>query len=358
MSSGIGAAPRPEPVATWSPSTYNVLSRCPLSFAFERDGDFRSRYRRGSTFTAIGNVAHALSERIASHEFDAVQLDDLKTALSVAWEEEAAKELEDLRTSWAPALPPSSRDWPFYATNKAKTLVRLRGDMARYREWAAHGGGGTGALVENEMRDASINLVGRADRIERRDDHVAVIDLKTGVEVDSISDENRQQLMLYAHLYRTEHGALPDSIVVMNASGTRFEEPIDHDGLDQVISEFKEVTAKFNDAASLGNDLTPFATPSAKSCRWCSYRVVCARYWDAIQPDWNDTDAAGVVRSKQGESAITLELVAPEHRRGSTCQVVSATGLVCSEGDVVTITDGYFEGDVLRCRWNSRFGVF
>ena len=358
MSAGVGVTPQPESVATWSPSSYNTLSRCALSLAFDRDSSLRSRYRRGSTFTATGKVAHALTERIGTHEFDAVPIDDLKVALSAAWEEGAAKEFEDLCTSWAPSSPPSPRDWPFYATTKARTLVRLRGDMVRYREWAAHGDGGNAALVENEMRDDSINLAGRADRIERKDDRIVVVDLKAGAEVDSISEDNRRQLMLYAHLYRTEHGVIPDSIVVMNASGSRFEEAIDPASVDQVIKEFTNATTAFNKAVHTGKDLSLLATPSQQSCRWCTYRVVCAQYWDAVEPEWNDSDAAGVVLSRQGESAISIELVAPEHRRGKVCQVVAATALECSAGDVVTITDAYFEGDVLRCRWNSRFGVF
>jgi hypothetical protein len=43
---------------------------------------------------------------------------------------------------------------------------------------------------------------------------------------------------------------------------------------------------------------------------------------------------------------------------GEVCQVLAADAVECEEGDVVAITDAFFEGDVLRCRWNSLFAVF
>ena len=342
----------------WSPSTFSLLSQCPLALAFDRDVSIRTRYRRGSTFTAIGNVAHTLTEQIASHKFDSVPLSELKAALSAAWNEAASKEFEKLCISWAPATPPPPRDWPFQAKTKARTLLRLKADAMRYREWADHGGVGNPALVENEMRDDSISLAGRADRIERHDNRVAVVDLKTGAEVDRITDDNRRQLMLYAHLYRTEHGVTPNLIVVMNASGDRFEEEIDDSGLDQIKKIFVKSTTDFNIAANANKDFTLSATPSEETCRWCTYRVVCPNYWATIQPEWNVTDAAGTVLSKQGDSAFTLELLSPDHRLGEVCQVLAADAVECEEGDVIAITDAFFDGDVLRCRWNSRFSVF
>lgn len=357
MKKPIGTIPNPSAINLWSPSSYNLLSRCPLSLAYDHDEGARSKYRRSSTFTALGSIAHELTERVSRHDFDLVPLDELKIELGNAWDEKTAKEFDSLIEQWSPAVPPQPRDWPFYATVKAKTLTRLKNDVINYRERLENGAAANAALVEIEMKDNSLGLAGRADRIERHGEKVSIVDLKSGANVDGISDDNRRQLLLYAHLYRKVHGVTPESIVVMNSGGKRFEERIEPTAIDAVINTFKTTTTEFNTAVGAGKNLIELATPSEQSCRWCSYRVTCPRYWSAIEVDWNVNDLAGTIISKQGDVALTIEIFYPEHRRGEFCQVLTTTVVECVEGDFLTITDAFFEGDVLRCRWNSRFEV-
>ena len=83
--------------------------------------------------------------------------------------------------------------------------------------------------VEIELRDARSGLSGRADRIEQDGRATRVVDLKTGLHQAEPTPAQRRQLLLYAILVQRTTGQWPSSIAVEDASGNRYDQPLDPD---------------------------------------------------------------------------------------------------------------------------------
>ena len=60
---------RPDPILEFSPTLVNMLASCPYRVALRAAGLVKER---PSPFTAIGNVAHKLNERVWQGDFDAM----------------------------------------------------------------------------------------------------------------------------------------------------------------------------------------------------------------------------------------------------------------------------------------------
>ena len=116
-------------------------------------------------------------------------------------------------------------------------------------------------------------VVGRWDRVDRRDDEVVIIDYKSS-EVTEQADANRKtrdslQLNVYALAWHTIHGQLP----------TRLELRFLETGVtgQAVVAEedLEQTKARLREAARGIRALDFHPQPQEFSCRWCAYQAIC-----------------------------------------------------------------------------------
>lgn len=160
---------------------------------------------------------------------------------------------------------------------------------------------GSHALSEVFLCDDARRLYGQLD-IVVDDAGGAVVDLKTGDDgTPGVSNDVRNQLLLYAHLYGQQYGHLPVSLVVFSLRyGALPVEFSPHD-IDALLSRV--------DAA---RDAVPLlAVPDPSGCRYCRRRLRCEPHWEAAAA-WQDPDCVEgrvikVETSRAGLTAVHIE---------------------------------------------------
>lgn len=348
--------PHPAEITGISPSLANQLLSCPLSVAFSRDPE-HNRWRRPSTYTALGNVAHALTEAAFKRKDWPSDPTAARAELSRLWDAEVANQAAKLATAWAPASPPPPDEWPGYSMTRARTVrraVRQVTQQGDQRPAAATRPPGTG--IEIELRDDATGLFGRADRIEFKGGSTRVVDLKTGLRQDAPTAEQRRQLLLYAVLVHRTTGAWPSAIAVEDAAGAQYIEQLDPAEASSALGEVLAAVAAFN-AAARDLDLISTATPDADRCRWCPHRVVCAPYWSALKPDWDHRAVLGFVTASgtaEEGTYVALMTDSPTERAGRSVHVAGLAGPPVRTTKVAVVGwAGPSDVGEIRARWST-----
>jgi RecB family exonuclease len=352
----------------------NGLLRCPLQVAFSRDERFAS-LRRPSVSSALGSVAHALSEMVGKGAADAVSDDQLLTWLDAAWNDLIEQQHGRLSAAWRPATVPAPRDWPGFMHLKVATTRRLRSEIratrdgriptqtAKMAERAASGR--APAQLEVTLVEESSGLYGTPDRVEEVDGRLRVVDLKTGGSQGEATEAQRRQLLLYAALVAASRGRLPDEITVMDASGRCHPQPVDLESVQAATAEATGAVDAFNAWASApSEDVSAIARPSPDSCRWCGYRVVCQPYWTAQSEPWlGHTGAVGKITEVQARPSGSMLRIAgsmPSHLDGLDVTVSELPSVVAvQQGSQLAVVDTDLLGapQVQRARWNTTWRV-
>ena len=114
-----------------------------------------------------------------------------------------------------------------------------------------------------------------------RDD--AVIDYKTGdvfehEERDFVEPSYVRQLQLYAFLVMESTGWWPSRGVLFPMEGPPVEIDLYSDDCESTAAEALELLDQFNRAV-LDSDVGRLAQPSAETCRWCPFKLVCPAFW-------------------------------------------------------------------------------
>lgn len=351
--------PAPAQVETWAPTWAASLRTCGLRAAFDRDRDFRP-FRRPTTFSALGNAAHRLTERAWKGAFNDAQ-SDLDAVLALSWDEEIAKEAEKLDQAWAPAQPPPVTEWPGYALTRRRTLRRVREEVGRYIEATDAGaprGGASQALVEHELKgEGGVGLVGTPDRVVRVGGGLRVVDLKTGLHLNEMSADHRRQLHLYAFLVEQHYGEWPTEIAVVAAGGREFVEPLDPEVAQAAAKELEVSVEEFNTAVDAGCDaMLALARPSDEACGYCPYRPCCGAFWNEDTPSLHERTVLGVLQSKSLNSAI-VAAVAPKGLGGQSVTIVEMPPLHLATGETFSAVDldSTSAPTTFRARRSSRF---
>ena len=354
MSAPRFPSPAPRSIDAISPSLANELHSCETRAAFRKDDRF-SGWRRPTTFTILGDVAHAVTEAAFKASIWPEDGEALREALNARWKGEVTLGEARLATAWSPAVSPCAEEWPGYQLTKVRTLRRaLRVVAARGTPAPRPPGTGT----ELALSDPNSILFGRVDRVERDGGTVRVVDLKTGLAQGAATPEQRRQLLLYSVLVHRTSGQWPAEIALEDASGGRVAMPLDPAEAEQALADVLADVATFNRRAQ--EDAVSFdANPSADTCRWCPYRVVCDRYWRALRRDWNHRSVLGRV-DLAGMSAaggfVELSVESPGDLAGSTMRISSLAEPPLADVEWIAALDLDWrtnENEV-RARWSSR----
>lgn len=351
----FGQSPSPHPPKVWTPTDINALFTCGLRSAYDHDRVLRSVFRRDSTFSVVGVAAHELTRLAWTDHFEGVQESDLKSRLYEEWERLIQEGFKKLSEQWAPAIVPDPSNWPFYSLTRQRTLRRVTDEIGSRTARGSDEGVGQ-VRVERWINDTETGLGGIPDRVILTGAGFYVLDVKTGVSVDSITPSFRRQLLIYAHLVSTTTDEPVLGIGVIAAEGTTHWEEVDSNEVDGAVSEVVERIKDFSEAITRGS-FDDLANPSLERCRYCPYRGVCRPFWQSDDEEWLDhRGVVGRVVSVLNPTSFAVEQVLPSAGAGQIVGISNtAHGVV--EGDLVSVVDAFRRGNAVRGDWNTRVQV-
>ena len=317
--------------------------QCPLQFAYDQDTVSSQMFRRGNTFTALGNAAHALEEAVHKGEFDRIEQPDLSSSIDRYWMQLVEKELEKLREKWPEYEIPRANDLPRYSvvfcnsTERANSLVTAR----RNRQ-----PGASKIEVEQSLVDSENSIEGRPDRYRIDGNEFTVIDIKSGVITDSIQPMHRHQLLTYCHLVRLKTGLTPKSIAVQDIEGNLVVEEITTTDVENHLKKVIEVKNGFLVTLSKNGSMLNEAQPGKETCAHCNYRAICPAYWNQPLEQRQPSDIRGPVVAAT-DSSFTVRRDAcladePEFMTVIGCKTPIRIG------SSVTVAGGHIFGNSIR----------
>ena len=167
---------------------------------------------------------------------------------------------------------------------------------------------------------------GYIDQIKATERGVVLSDYKSGSFLDCGTDGKprevrqayREQLELYAALYRHTSGTWPAALEIIPLQGAPVEIPFDKKQAECLLEaarrSFDAANKMIEEVENGIKDVTRLASPRAEYCRLCLFRPECRAYWTARkhnpQQKW-PFDLRGFLKEK-----IVL-------RNGKVCLVIS-----------------------------------
>lgn len=334
--------PVPDPLQTISPSTLSAFRRCPLKLAFQRDPTTRG-LRKPSPRAALGIVAHGVHEIAATG--DPAPGQTRRAWLDEQWETLLAGQVRRIAAAWPGRDVPPVTQWDGLVATRVRTLRRLGPTSGRTPVPMGPAGVHAFPWIERNLEDPQTRISGTPDRVEVRDGKLRVVDLKSGVHQTGIQEDQKRQLLLYAHLVDVAIGRLPEVGIVEDATGKEYEIEIESVAVSAAVQDAQSAIASFNESVSRKEVM---AKASQAACRFCPFRTVCVSYWDSEgKSDW---DVRGIVAGEPDARSFNVDTGGDRIVR-----IVRAAGSTVpkSEDEVLVLDLERAGPDTLRMRWNS-----
>lgn len=349
--------PAPSSLETISPTRANDLLACSYRVAWSLDPRFRY-LRRPTPESELGTVAHKMVDAVGHGLlYRAKDIASAETLLNETWTAFEVEAQNRLQEAWSPAVVPTASEWRGYHLTRARVIRRaLRLFDSRRTQPAKPVQRSAKARVEQPLADTSAGLEGRPDRVEGAAGDRCVVDLKTGLEQSEASEDQRRQLLLYAHMVTVDEGAPPTRIAIEDASGRRWEERIAPGAVEGAVAQAVDARTRFNTAALAGTS-EQLAEPSPTTCRFCTYRPVCGPFWRTLAVDWQQGSVAGQVTHFEGAAAgsiLRLDAQSPGGDSGEWTVTAVPSHIVPTVGDSVRIVDAEASGSTNHLRWQWR----
>ena len=243
----------------FSPHSINTYKKCGLAFYYRYIAGLKKEIEIGDEdIFGLGNIVHKTMQEI------------YKSGKPINSEKELEKQFEDVFKR----LISSDVNLQFNEAEKLKAeyfLYRIkRSDFFKYESLITPNLIRTEEELKTEYR--SIQMKGRADRIDEYDDRIEIIDYKTSSIEDKIriKDAYNVQLPMYRFFIESIMGDSREIITCYYDLHKRFKKikPVyDYsafkDDLNKTVDEIFDVNRNFE------------ANP--KHCKWCEFRYLCQR---------------------------------------------------------------------------------
>jgi len=285
-------------LASISPSFYNAALLCRSRAAWQQFGP------RGalpaSTGSIIGACFHAVMEM--GNQGCLPEGEEGIREAKAAFDRKAGQLFSEAHPLLkAKFLSPEK--FPFYFERRARvaTLAAKASSgaiahqaKADRRGTAAHGRPADQArLIEQTLSSRDGLIKGRIDLWERSSS--TVTDYKSGLEPKNapsgITETETRQLRLYVHLAR-ENGCTATVAAIVRGDGRRAAIEVSAAEADSEAQTARHTLEQFNQAVSSGAHFYSLASPSRESCAGCPCLALCDPFWEAAQPEWEESCGA------------------------------------------------------------------
>ena len=137
--------------------------------------------------------------------------------------------------------------------------------------------------AEQWFESADGKIGGKIDLILTHDDGVEIVDYKTGNVLDSqydrIKDEYEVQMKIYAGLYHEVKNDWPVKLSLIGIDGKKYCVSFNKEECEDFINQVRKLVDETNELIEAGLIPEDFANPSPSTCKYCSYRPSCKKYW-------------------------------------------------------------------------------
>ena len=293
-----------------APSRYTAMQACLLREVWNASGN--TPLLPPSPLAELGSVIHRLLEAAGRGQF----ADQQEKTIEAAWSK-LINEAEKRMSMSATRLPhvPLRKSISDFEVRKLRAC-RKAASIAHDAKCAREGHGRqalhpTGFERWVESEDGVVG--GYIDHIKTTKKGVVLSDYKSGSVLDSgtvgepreIKQAYRDQLELYAALYRDRSGTWPAVLEIIPLQGAPVEIPFDKRHAERLLEtacRSLHAANKMIEEVENGNkDVTSLASPKAEHCRLCLFRPECRAYWTARKHDPQQKwpfDLRGFLREK------------------------------------------------------------
>jgi hypothetical protein len=278
----MARTPRPRSLEYITPSQLIERESCLWRLGFGSDPQTATLKRSGSA-AALGTATHEVMSRLGE-----------PITFETVWSQAVSRAADNLEAEWAPVRPPSPENWPGWSLTRVrmkKLWERTSTSKEKVSHQAVYGSKAQGSRsvplpwTERWLRHSSLPLAGRPDLVEMEDGEVRVVDLKTGLAQSEPSPAQRQQLLFYCKLVRSELGESPTVAAIESTRGERFSFPVEESEVQKVVDRAIFMLSTLNSANAEGL-AESWASPSESTCGWCPFRPVCGPFFDAYDESW------------------------------------------------------------------------
>jgi len=267
------AQPRAIELERVSPSTAEVMRRCPMELAFRLDSDF-DVLSIPSTWAILGTIAHAILEAVGAGKLRGAEAGELYWAAEI----ERARNRLQSRLLLSPVPSPTRWQGYYQARQRALRMVPV----------GAHSpssvSAGLNIAVEQRLVDDRLGLVGRVDLVAQDSSGAIIVDFKSSLMGhDGLKPAYRRQLLIYAYLWHCHSGQWPVTAEIRYLDGKSDRFRVDDTSAVEAAESAAVLRQEFNSAVAQGSVA---ACPSPFACRYCDYRCACDAFMSEPISGW------------------------------------------------------------------------
>ena len=305
-----------------SPSRYTAMRSCLLREVWSASGN--TPLLPPSPLAELGFVIHRLLEIAGRGQL----ADRQEKAVEAAWSR-LINEAEKTMSMSPIRLPhvPLSKSISDFEVRKLRAC-RKASKIAHYAECSRKGAAGkapqpTGFELWVETDDGVVG--GYIDCVKDTEKGIVLSDYKSGSflhggtfgEPRKVKQTYKEQLELYAALYRHRFGTWPAILEIVPLQGASVEVHFNKQNAERLLEtagrSLRAVNITIKEVENGNEDVSSLASPKAEHCRMCQFRPECRAYWTARKRDpqqkW-PCDLRGFLREKtalrNGKLCITI----------------------------------------------------
>lgn len=295
------------PIPAVSPTLAETLRNCPLQATFYRVPEL-NYFLLSNPKAWLGIAYHEVLEKLwrpRDDELNGAQLvDDLWLAAISALRQKALEHPLDRRFE-------TPEKWPGYYLVRACLGIRAQEALSRKSQFrsineSVHV---IPYLREKQLAAMGGKLIGKPDVVSCDE----VWDYKSGSIYDEVSEGTRvvkegyiRQLLLYGHLVKENYGKYPAKGKLLPMQGELVEIKLEPEVCAKEALEAVHLLDSANAKLSDSTDVSAVATPSAASCRWCKFKLICPAFWQEVDETWADQLGSAAVRGRLKRSPALI----------------------------------------------------
>ena len=168
--------------------------------------------------------------------------------------------------------------------------------------------------TEEWLQSRSTRIAGRVDLLITDGERVDIIDYKTGSIFDESGcprEEYLVQLKLYAALYHDNKEVWPTRLIIVGIDKTSYQIQYDPEECEKLMAYFSNKLDAINKKIMDGVPNSELASPSPRTCRYCTYRPTCTMYWKTRvdSGEWpNDVEGNIIEKTTSGIGLVRVVL--------------------------------------------------
>lgn len=269
-----------------SPSKFSLLKQCPLKVALSNTLEAPLLPYHPSSH--LGTVIHKCINLILQDKIETTE------DFELVWFQLIKEEEQKILFMGFEHLIPLDQSVPAYTIKKLQT----KSFLFHHINHTLLKKGNAQVMTEKWLQSEDNLIGGYVDYIFNSNGYVKISDFKTGeiLSGGKIKIEYKEQIILYAHLYKKTFGKYPDKLSLIDLGGKEHDIDYSYVECERLAAEAKDLLLKINKLIEI-NNFKQLSNPSQTTCLNCLYRPACVYYWETSFQDCDNVykDVKGII---------------------------------------------------------------